>query len=244
MDLETHNVVVQKQADGAVERVRALGVSGASPIDLIAIGFSRREEDVQGAETMARQLLTRYDRFQRFAQLSPKDIGEQTGLSNFELLKLQALMELGRRSALAGPGELDVVDRPDDVARLFPHLRREKREHFCLILLDAQNQLIGTRTIHIGTLTMSVVGPREVFREAIREGASAIIAVHNHPSGDTTPSIQDLEITQKLAEVGAMLDIPLLDHVIIGDPRTRSLRQTGCMKNFSEPSAQQKAAEK
>jgi DNA repair protein RadC len=123
-----------------------------------------------------------------------------------------------------------VLDRPEDVLRLFPNMRREKREHFCLVMLDAQNQVITSRVIHIGTLTMSVVGPREVFREAIREGASAIVVVHNHPSGDVTPSVQDLDLTEKLMEVGYLLDIPLLDHVIIGDPKIKSFRQSGLLK--------------
>ena len=226
---------MQKQASTVLDRVKSLGVASASPIDLIAIGLSRREDDVDQAEKAARELLTKYDRFQRFAQLSAADIKEQTSLDDFEVLRLQALLELGRRNALAAPGEIDVLERPEDVLRLFPNLRREKREHFCLIMLDAQNQVIASRVIHIGTLTMSVVGPREVFREAIREGASAIVVVHNHPSGEVTPSIQDVDLTEKLFEVGRMLDIPLLDHVIIGDPKIKSFRQSGLIRDEAKP---------
>jgi len=108
------------------------------------------------------------------------------------------------------------IDSPEDVFVLLDHLRHEKREHFVAILMDSKNGVQRVAPIHIGTLTMSLVGPREVYREAIKEGASSIIVAHNHPSGDPTPSPEDVQVTKKLIEVGEMLDIPVLDHVIIG----------------------------
>jgi DNA repair protein RadC len=113
------------------------------------------------------------------------------------------------------------------VSYLRQQLRDEKREHFIVVLLDAKNKVIRHVTVHIGTLTSSIVGPREVFREAIREGASGIILAHNHPSGDPEPSIEDVSITRKLAEIGHVLDIPVLDHVILGEFKVVSLRQEG-----------------
>ncbi len=85
------------------------------------------------------------------------------------------------------------------------------------MLLDAKNVVMRVAEIHVGTLTMSPVGPREVFREAIRDGASAIIVAHNHPSGDPTPSPEDRVVTERLKQVGALVDIPVLDHIVIGD---------------------------
>ena len=178
---------------------------------------------------MAREILQRYQQIGRLVDISTQEMQEYAGLEGFEALRAQALMELGRRAALGGKGEFDVVDCAEDVAQLLSHLHSEKREHVCVILLDAQNQVIRWSTIHIGTLTMSVVGAREVFREAIREGASSIILAHNHPSGDTTPSPEDIDVTNKIAETGKMLDIALVDHVIIGR-KPLSMRSKGYIK--------------
>ncbi|HEY3781840.1 MAG TPA: DNA repair protein RadC [Fimbriimonadaceae bacterium] len=218
-------------ADTTVSRVKASGVGAASPVDLVAVGFSRRQEDAEDAEHMAREILKRYNQIGRILDISTQEMREYAGLEDFEALRAQALMELGRRAALAGKGEFDIVDCAEDVARILNHLHSEKREHVCVLMLDAQNQVIRWSTIHIGTLTMSMVGPREVFREAIREGASSIILAHNHPSGDTTPSPEDIEVTAKIAEIGKMLDIQLVDHIIIGDAkRAVSLRRKGLIK--------------
>ena len=110
------------------------------------------------------------------------------------------------------------------------HLRYEKREHFVVILLDAKNNIIRIAPVHVGTLTASVVGAREVFREAVRDGAAAIILVHNHPSGDPTPSPEDHEVTDHLVQVGDMLDIPVVDHVVIGERSYRSFAQLGMIR--------------
>ena len=210
----------------------AVGVKSASPIDLVAVGFSRREADAVENEPAAREILKQCERINNLGELGAGDIKRLTGLEGFEVLRVQSLIELGRRSANAQPGERKITDCPEDVAKLLSHLQHEKREHFCVIMLDAQNQIMRWSTIHIGTLTMSVVGPREVFREAVKEGACSIIVAHNHPSGDPTASPEDIQVTQKLAEVGKMLDIPLLDHVIIvfGSRKPVSLRTLGIIK--------------
>ena len=211
--------------------MRSSGVKAASPLDLIAIGFSRREDDAAAGEDMARKFVHRFPSIARMADISNDDIREFAGLEDFEILRSQALMEIGRRTAGATVGELDVVNDKEDVVRLLSHLKGQKQEHFCVIFLDAKNQVMRHADIHKGTLTMSPVGPREVFREAIREGASAIVVAHNHPSGDPEPSPEDIDATAKLVEVGKLLDIPLLDHVIIGDAnRSVSLKRRGYIK--------------
>lgn len=213
-----------------VERVRFSGVGSASTLDLLAIGFSRRAEDVELGEGMARQLLSKIGHIYALADLGVDLITDASGLEGFEVLRLQALIELGRRAGMAAKGDAEVVDQAADVYRLLKHLGREKKEHFCAILLDSQNAIIRTCTIHIGTLTMSVVGPREVFREAIREGASSIIVAHNHPSGNTDPSPEDIQVTDQLVSIGKMLDIPVVDHIIIGSHGYKSLRECGAME--------------
>lgn len=106
-----------------------------------------------------------------------------------------------------------------------PHVRGLERETFHVLALDGKHRLLSRHAVSTGTLTTSLVHPREVFRAAVREGAAAVIAVHNHPSGDPEPSTEDVEVTRRLLEAGQLLGIPLLDHVVIGDARCVSLRE-------------------
>lgn len=206
-----------------VERVRTQGPRASSPIDLLAVGFARREADA--VEAIARELLQNVHSIRGVGEAAIDQIKQVTGLDDFEALRCQVLIEIGRRVGGAGKGPPDEITCGADVYELLEHLRHEKREHFYVLLLDTKNVVMRWTPVHIGTLTMSIVGPREVFREAIREGASSIIVAHNHPSGDPDPSPEDLEVTEKLAEIGRLLDIPLLDHVIIGERRYVSLKE-------------------
>ena len=213
--------------DNLVERVRASGVKAASPVDLIAIGFSRRTEDAD--ESMARDALRKFGGIGKMADASFEDISAATGMEEFEVVRCLALIELGRRAGRAEKGVHPEIDVPEDIYELLEDLKLEKQEHFVAVLLDAKNRVIRVANVHIGTLTSSLVGPREVFRIAIREGASSMIVAHNHPSGDPTPSPEDLEVTKKLVEVGKLLDIPVLDHVIIGNPGSVSFQRKGLL---------------
>lgn len=215
------------KTDRVCERVRAYGVKTASPIDLFAIGFSRRSEDADISEGMAREILKRLGSIGRVADTSFEDLKDDTGLEEFEALRCLALIELGRRAGRAEKGTRTEIEVPEDVYNALEYLRYEKKEHFVSLMLDTKNVVISTQTIHIGTVNMSVVGPREVFRTAIREGASSVIVAHNHPSGDPSPSPEDHEVTKRLVEVGKLLDIPVLDHVIIGDPGVVSFSRRG-----------------
>ncbi len=168
-------------------------------------------------ETAAQRLLAKCGSISRFADLAASDLVD-FGLEGFENLKCLTLVELGRRAAIAGSGEKDRIETAQDAVKLLRHkYRGEKKEYFVAILLNAKNTVMRIAEVHIGTLTMSPVGPREVFREAIRDGASAVIVAHNHPSGDPTPSPEDRVVTEKLKQVGELLDIPLLDHLVIGE---------------------------
>jgi DNA repair protein RadC len=199
-------------------------------VDLLTVAFSRREEDAVRGERMGREMLQRFDRVYLLADAAPDVLTELTGLEGFELLRCRVLIEIGRRIGRADKGEQPKpIADPRGVYEHLEHLRREKKEFFWLFLLDAKNQIIRDHAVHIGTLSMSLVGPREIFREAIREGACSIIVAHNHPSGDPTPSPEDVEITLRLKEIGEMLDIPLLDHVIVGATSFRSLKEMGTL---------------
>lgn len=214
------NGIIPKMSGGrenAFSRVQSRGVSTASLPDLVTVGFSRREEDVEWNETASQKLVTRFGKVSRFADLAATDL-DGFGLDGFENLRCRALVEVGRRAANAGSGEKDKIETAAQAVELVKRdYRGLKKEYFVAILLDAKNTVIRIAEIHVGTLTMSPVGPREVFREAVREGASSIIVAHNHPSGDPTPSPEDRVVTEKLKQIGELLDIPLLDHLVIGE---------------------------
>lgn len=193
------------------------------------VAFARREEDADANETMARDLLVRFGSIQRLSDADFPELKEKTSQDDFEILRAKALLELGRRAEKAGKGVPDTIDTAEDAMAHLDFLRGEKREHLYAFLLDAKNQLIRLAEIHIGTLTMSLVGPREIFREAIKEGACNVVVAHNHPSGDPTPSPEDIDVTKKLVEIGELLDIKVLDHVIIGDGRAVSLNRMRLM---------------
>jgi DNA repair protein RadC len=217
------------QESAVLHRVRRRGYGSAFPPDLLAIGTARRIEDIDAGEEPAKRFLLAGQRLQGLTTLSADVLSETFGLDGFEAARVLALIELGRRVGNAGKGPITEIRSPADVAELLEHLSQEKQEHFIALLLDTKNKLIREAQIHIGTLDQSIVGIRETFREAIREGASSLIVAHNHPSGDPTPSPDDVRVTQKLVEAGELLDIPLRDHVIIGDRRWTSLRQEGLM---------------
>lgn len=215
--------------DPLIERVQRTGFESATITDLMALAFAGSEAELADAETRGRELLRELGKIQGLAEMSVDHIRSKSGFSTFEVFQALAWFELGRRSSIAGRGAVNPVSNPKEVWEELSHLRNERREHFVVMLLDAKNVPIRTTTLHIGTLTMSVVGAREVFREAVREGASGIIVAHNHPSGDPSPSPEDIQVTHKLQEVGKLLDIVVHDHVILGHRDFCSLRKMGLM---------------
>jgi DNA repair protein RadC len=212
-------------------RVRDQGVRSSAVVDLLAVALARREADVESTAELARKLLTSYGGLAGLHQLSVSQLMEIGGLEVHEALRFVSLMELGRRVETLQKNQPLSVDSPEHVANMLSDLRHEVQEHFVVLLLDAKNHLLRRVDVHKGTLNQSLVGTREVFRDAIREGASSIIVAHNHPSGDPTPSREDIEITKSLVAAGRLLDIPVDDHVIIGDRRHTSLRQRGLLGN-------------
>ena len=121
--------------------------------------------------------------------------------------------ELSTRKYRGKPPE--PIRGPDDVVRVLPKLRQEQREHFVVLLLNARHEVIRVETVSIGSLNASIVHPREVFKPAVIESAASIVLAHNHPSGDPEPSEEDLSITKRLVQVGELLGIAVLDHVIV-----------------------------
>jgi len=161
-----------------------------------------------------------------FARRSARDLRVRTGLTPAAARRLAAAFELGRRVERAAPAVRAPMNAPSLVhAVAAPLLRGLDREEFHVLLLDTRNRLLRTAHISTGTLSTSLVHPREVYAPALREAAASIIVVHNHPSGDPEPSTADVEVTRRLIGVGELVGVPLLDHVVVAGDRWVSLRE-------------------
>lgn len=137
-------------------------------------------------------------------------------------------VELVREASVAAPSRL--IQSPADACDILrAFIGATDREHFVALLLDTRNRAIGINTVAIGHLNASVVHPREVFKPAILSSAAAVILAHNHPSGDPDPSQEDIALTHRLRQVGELLGIPILDHLILGDSAFVSLKERGCL---------------
>ena len=144
--------------------------------------------------------------------------------------KLEALGELVRRLESERTEKIEIIHGPEDAAHaLLPRVKFEKKEHFMLVCLNTKNHIISISDISVGSLTASVVHPREVFKEALARSAASVIIAHNHPSGDPSPSHEDISVTQRLVKAGRVMDIPVLDHIILGDNRFVSFKEKGLM---------------
>jgi DNA repair protein RadC len=166
----------------------------------------------------------------RLARTSTARIAQTPGVGEATATRLVAALELGRRAAAAPQSAPDRIRGPEDVfKRLGPHLRDLPHEEFHALLLTTQHAVIREVLVTRGILDASLIHPRELFREAIAESAGAVILVHNHPSGDPTPSAEDRAVTKQLAQAGRTVGIPVVDHVVVGAGRFVSLAEQGVL---------------
>lgn len=211
------------------ERLLELGPATLSDAELLAI-ILRTGDAASGTTAIdqARALLNQFGSLTRLAAAQPRELQQQKGIGPAKSAEIMALGELAKR--LAGV-KLPVGKRYSSSKDVFGHfhfrLRDEKKEHFFALLLDAKNRLISEVLVSTGSLTASIVHPREVFAPVVREGAAGVLFVHNHPSGDPTPSREDLELTDRLRQAGALMGVRVLDHIIIGHHEYMSLADQG-----------------
>ncbi len=211
------------------EKLRAHGVEQLSVGELLAIviGSGTPTETAVG---LADRLLISFGGLRGLLQAGAVELMEIRGIGLAKAAQICAALEIGRRIAVLSPEVRQAVNTPSDVSKmLMPQMRYMDKEHFQVLFLNTKNQLLGKKVVSIGSLNASIVHPRELFRESIRYGSAAVILVHNHPSGDPTPSQEDLTMTRRVAEGGRLLGIEVLDHVIIGDNRFVSLKERGLM---------------
>ena len=161
---------------------------------------------------------------------SVKDLMQISGIGEVKAVQLLCIGEIARRTAVMQAKSDLTFDRPETVAAFYmERMRHHETEQLLLVLLDVKKRVLSENVISVGTLNATLVSPREIFIHAIREEAAYIVILHNHPSGDPSPSRQDVLITQKLKEVSDLIEIPLLDHIIIGDNRYTSFHQKGLL---------------
>jgi len=158
---------------------------------------------------------------------SVADLMQNTGLPKVKATQIVACMELGRRIFFEDKSRVPTIKTPEDVFKYLADMKKLTKEQFRGLYLNTRNRLIQDEVISIGSLNLSVVHPREVFRPAVEYGAAAIILAHNHPSGEPEPSEEDINITKQIAQAGKLMEIEILDHIIIGEENFVSLKERG-----------------
>ena len=200
------------------EKMAANGAAVLTDAELIAI-LLRTGTAEKSAIDIASEMTADGGLYKRLAGITRlNELTNIKGLGQAKAATVLAALEIGRRIASAKPIEKIHLSCPQDVADfLMPRLRYAAKEQFVVILLNGKNKVIGTEVVSEGSLSSSIVHPREVYAPAILHHAAAIMVAHNHPSGDPKPSFEDEEITRMLSRSGKVLGIPMIDHVIIGD---------------------------
>jgi len=209
------------------ERMIQVGEGALSTAELLAI-ILRTGVGGENVLALATRLLSTFGGLPGLARISFAELNQVKGLGPAKTAQLKAALELGRRMLIAAPEQRFVVRSPADVAQLLlAEMSHLEQEHFRVLYLDTRNQVLGIETIYIGSLNASHIRVAEVFRDAIKRNCAAIIVAHNHPSGDPSPSPEDVSVTRALASAGTLLDIEVLDHLVIGQQRFVSLRERG-----------------
>ncbi|WP_071460271.1 RadC family protein [Bacillus massilinigeriensis] len=209
------------------ERFLINGPQNLSNHELIALLLctGTREESVL---QLAGRLLTKFEGIRLLKDATMEELTSIKGIGKAKAIHLLAAVEIGRRIANSTIDERYIIRSPEDGAKfLMNDMRFLSQEHFVCLYLNTKNQVIHKQTIFIGSLNASIVHPREVFKEAVRRSAASVICAHNHPSGDPTPSREDIEVTKRLAECGKIVGIDVLDHLIIGENKYVSLKEKG-----------------
>jgi DNA repair protein RadC len=221
---------VVPEADRPRERLWSLGPAALTTAELLAILLGTGGTGAGVLELAGRILEIGEGSLRRLAQRPSAELLRAQGIGPTKAARLIAAFELGARIAREERPSLSRIREPDDVARLFQNRLRDLQvEEFHLLALDSQSQVLREVLVTRGLLNSSLVHPREVFRAAIAEAAAGIIVVHNHPSGDPTPSAEDRAVTQQLVAAGRLLDLPLYDHVIIAGDRFVSFATAGLL---------------
>lgn len=228
--------VVSRRSKGSIasdrvewprERLAREGAARLSLEDLVALVL-RSGARLSDARMLARRLLDDAGSLLRLAETPIVELEAVPGIGSAKAASLAAAFELGRRLASTPLVRGQAIRSPQEVQRHFqPRFRERRRESFHALQLDGRHHLIAVDEVSVGTLTASLVHPREVFREAIRNAAAALLLVHHHPSGDPSPSPEDRSVTDRLIAAGRLLGIRVVDHVIVAEAGYFSFQEAG-----------------
>lgn len=209
------------------ERLLQVGERAVSTAELLAI-ILRTGAAGENVLRLSERLLSTFKDLPGLARASIAELTEVKGVGPAKAVEIKAALEIGRRLLTTAPEEKPRITSPADAANLLmSEMSFLDKEHLRLILLDTRNQVLGTPTIYIGSLNTSVIRIGELFRAAIKENAAALIVAHNHPSGDPSPSPEDVSVTRQIVQAGSLLNIDVLDHIVIGHNRFASLKERG-----------------
>jgi DNA repair protein RadC len=209
------------------ERLVVRGAAGLSSSELLALVWGSGTRG-RSAIDVAEEALARHDGLAGLARATQLELGAIPGVGSARAAQLIAAFELGRRLLADWPTGRWSVRSPSDVAdRLVLQMGRLEHEELRVVLLNAKNVVLRVSTVYVGNVSASLVRVGELFREAVRLNASGLILVHNHPSGDPTPSPDDLHLTAEALAAGRLLDVEVLDHLVVGHDAWVSLRDRG-----------------
>lgn len=228
-DRPTYNPTIKEMPETLRprERLAYAGAASLSSAELLAI-LLRTGARGENVLRMAERILSLQGGLIALGQAGFDELCQIHGLGPAKATQIQAALELGRRVLLAGPVEQTQVRSPADVANLMMlEMGLLEREQLRTVLLDTKNRVQRIETVYAGSLNTAVIRIGEIFQAPIRANSAAIIVVHNHPSGDPAPSPEDVRVTEKIVQAGALLDIDVLDHLIIGRNRYVSLKERG-----------------
>jgi DNA repair protein RadC len=210
------------------ERLLSCGQAALSDAELLAI-LLRTGTNKETAVQLAERVLVEFGGLQELPRRTADELISLAGLGPVKAVTLLAAVELAVRLASRRRAKIPVASPADVACLVMEEMRNYRREHFRVVMLDVKNKVLGMEEVSIGSLNTSLVHPREVFRPAVIKSCAGIILIHNHPSGDPTPSPEDLEVTRRLCEAGRLMGIEVLDHVVIGDRQFFSFREKGLL---------------
>ncbi|OGO03159.1 MAG: hypothetical protein A2Y59_02680 [Chloroflexi bacterium RBG_13_52_14] len=209
------------------ERLKQYGAAALSNSELLAI-ILRTGAASESVLHLSARLLTKFRGLAGLARAGFGELCQERGLGEAKAAQVKAALELGRRLMSTQSEERPVVKSPADIATLLQgEMSFLEQEEMRVVLLNTKNQVLSVPRVYKGSINTSLVRVSELFKEAVRENCAALVVVHNHPSGDPTPSPEDVKVTEQIVKAGKLLDIEVLDHIIIGQQRYISLKERG-----------------
>ncbi|WP_347862661.1 DNA repair protein RadC [Salimicrobium sp. PL1-032A] len=221
------NKVTHIRKEGPREKLILYGADHLTIKELLAVLLSKGTKGMP-IDRLSHEILVCLQGTEGLREATVGDLTAIEGIGPAKAVQLMAAIELGKRVHYEKRKEGFLIRSPEDGAGyVMEEMRHLKQEHFVALFLDVKNRVLSKRTVFVGSLNSSIVHPRELFKEAVKRSAASIVCVHNHPSGDPSPSPEDIQVTKRLKECGKLLGIELLDHLVIGDSSFISLKEKG-----------------